>query len=101
MTTRKPKTPRTLRYSPEGRTLLIADRRERAIYGVDPLACEAFPEAVAARFTKLCTKDAYDVRCGKKDADASCECRGWLRWHKPCRHIDALAKLVELGHIAR
>ncbi len=95
--TTTPKTPRILRYSPEGRTLLIADARERAVYGVDPIRCD-FSGTVACRFTKLATKASYDVTCGPEGAK-SCECRGWLRWNK-CKHTAALAKLVERNLIA-
>lgn len=98
MTTSSKTTGRTLRYSPEGRTLLIATAKDSAVYGVDPLACD-FPGVTAARFTKLGTKDRYDVRCGRTEADSGCECLGHLRRGR-CKHVAALAKLVELGHVA-
>lgn len=33
----------------------------------------------------------YDVQLGPQ---CQCECRGFLRWRKPCRHIDAVLVLV-------
>ncbi len=27
----------------------------------------------------------------------SCECRGWLRWGTPCRHLEALGQLIYKG----
>jgi hypothetical protein len=39
----------------------------------------------------------YDVSIDAEGHPA-CECRGWLRWHKPCRHLRTLAAagMIEL-----
>ncbi len=38
--------------------------------------------------------DAYDVFIGRNRQDVRCECRGWLRWGKPCKHLLSLIDLV-------
>lgn len=31
--------------------------------------------------------------------DSRCECKGWLRWQTPCKHLLALRQLVESGEV--
>jgi hypothetical protein len=51
---------------------------------------EADPD-VAARAFRLQKPDgdSYDVRQTKRGW-CECECKGFLRWSKPCKHIRAL-----------
>jgi hypothetical protein len=39
----------------------------------------------------------YDLHLAE-DGAASCECKGYLQWHK-CKHVDACRMLVALGRI--
>ena len=41
--------------------------------------------------------DGYHVNLNGEHS--SCECRGFLRWGKPCRHILGLAALVAKGRL--
>ena len=33
------------------------------------------------------------------DGRHSCECKGFLRWQKPCKHIGALQALTSAGRL--
>lgn len=39
----------------------------------------------------------YDVRCGPSGEFRGCECRGWLRWRTPCKHMRAVAAIIQNG----
>jgi hypothetical protein len=41
--------------------------------------------------------DAYVVFCGRTSRECSCECRGFLRWSRQCKHIAACQALIENG----
>lgn len=38
---------------------------------------------------------SYDVTCTRAGDAFSCECKGFLRWQKPCKHVLALHALLE------
>jgi hypothetical protein len=58
-------------------------------YGVIPLQPHPDVAAKAYRLRKRGPEPvSYDVR--QTDAGTFCECRGFLRWGTPCKHIRAL-----------
>jgi hypothetical protein len=74
---------------------------EGSWYAVLPLKPDPGVARKAYRMSKL---DAlgrvtaeYDVSVSAEGHPA-CECRGWLRWQKPCRHLRTLAAagMIEL-----
>lgn len=59
-------------------------------YDVTEIECQ-FPEARGFSLTKHSVeREQYDVLIHRNGQDCSCECRGFLRWGTPCRHIKAL-----------
>jgi hypothetical protein len=67
---------------------------EGVAYSVFPLKPDP---AVATKAYKLTSRDAkgkvtsdYDVSLSP-EGHISCECKGFLRWRKPCKHIRCLA----------
>jgi hypothetical protein len=67
---------------------------ESADYFLTPLA-SAFGRAFEVH--KVGTEDRYHVCLD--GAQSSCECKGFLRWNEPCKHIDGLAALVAAGQL--
>ena len=74
---------------------------EGAWYSVVPLEPDPAVARKAYRMAKLGPKGErtaeYDVSISA-DGHPNCECRGWLRWNKPCRHLRTLAAagMIEL-----
>jgi len=57
-----------------------------ADYAVIPLAADPAVAAKAYRLHKLVPEgNSYDVYLDKHGPH--CECMGFLRWNKPCKHI--------------
>lgn len=53
----------------------------------------------AFRLTELAEEsDVYDVMLDGPEG-TTCECLGFLRWRKPCKHLKALRALVADGRI--
>jgi hypothetical protein len=86
-------------------TLKIPGRKkgsvEHFVYRIDRLTCELGGHAF--RLLRIETprpetdSGIYDLHLAE-DGQASCECKGYLRWHK-CKHVDACRVLVTLGRI--
>ena len=70
-------------------------------YAVLPLKPDPGVARKAYRMSKLDARGRvtaeYDVSISAEGHPA-CECRGWLRWQKPCRHLHTLAAagMIEL-----
>jgi len=43
--------------------------------------------------------DQYTLFLSPAGTQDTCECRGFLRWKKPCKHLSALRQLVEIGEL--
>jgi hypothetical protein len=87
-----------------GRALLITDGRERCGYYLTPIRPDFGTHAY--RLEKFSTDqgtdpeaDHYDVLLDLERGHHSCECKGWLRWHKPCKHIACLLALLQGGRL--
>jgi hypothetical protein len=82
------------RRRPPRNTFRIRFLIEGAWYSVVPLKPDPAVARKAYRMAKLGPKgerDAgYDVSISA-EGHPNCECRGWLRWNKPCRHLRTLA----------
>jgi len=77
----------TLRVDNDGRKVEIFD------YYLKPVACEEGP---AFELSKLQGDgETYHVRIGE---DASCECKGFLRWGH-CKHVDSLTALKQSNRL--
>jgi hypothetical protein len=58
-------------------------------YAIVPLQPDLAVASKAYRFIKLAgDRTTYDVHLGEHGAE--CECKGFLRWRKPCKHIKTL-----------
>jgi hypothetical protein len=65
------------------------------VYSAKPLPA-GVPGTTVVRVQKLDAKglpsgDPYDV--GFHEGMHGCECLGWLRWRRPCRHMKMLAAI--------
>lgn len=59
-------------------------------YGVAPVPAHPEVALKAYRFTKLTGDHAVYCVSLTPDLHPSCECKGWLRWQTPCKHIRSL-----------
>jgi hypothetical protein len=100
---------KTIRWTPAGADVLVDGlplagtlaiegkaKRDTAEYTVTE-----FPTAWGRGFqlSKLTAgtdaeAEGYACLIPRDGAGATCECRGFLRWNKPCKHIEALQSLV-------
>jgi hypothetical protein len=82
------------RRRPPRNTFMIRFVIEGAWYSVVPLKPDPAVARKAFRMRKLGPKGErtaeYDVAISA-EGFPSCECKGFLRWHKPCRHLRTLA----------
>jgi hypothetical protein len=82
------------RRRPPRNTFRIRFLIEGAWYSVLPLRPDPAVARKAYRMAKFDPKgrvtDEYDVSISAEGHPA-CECKGWLRWQKPCRHLRTLA----------
>src|SRR5437660_1783093 len=77
---RASKTPATFRI-----TFTIGDD----VYFVTPLPVHPEVASKAYRFWKQTgEQEVYDVRLA--DFGPECDCKGFLRWQKPCKHVRTL-----------
>jgi hypothetical protein len=89
------------RRRPPRNTFRIRFSIEGAWYSVLPLRPDPAVARKAYRMAKLGPKGEttaeYDVSISAEGHPA-CECKGFLRWHKPCRHLRTLAAagMIEL-----
>jgi hypothetical protein len=89
------------RRRPPCNTFKIRFLVEGTWYAVVPLQPDPAVARRAYRMTKLGpnkeTTAEYDVAISA-EGHPSCECKGFLRWHKPCRHLRTLAAagMIEL-----
>jgi hypothetical protein len=68
-----------------------------AFYRVNRITC--CPD-LAFRLAKLAFETGSDAEADHYDVNLSastCECKGFLRWNKPCKHLTALRQLFERG----
>jgi hypothetical protein len=91
----------TKRRRPPRNTFQIRFKIEGTWYSVVPLRPDPAVARKAYRMRKLGPRGErtaeYDVSI-LAEGHPSCECKGWLRWHKPCRHLRTLAAagMIEL-----
>jgi hypothetical protein len=89
------------RRRPPRNTFRIRFLIEGSWYAVVPLRPDPAVARKAYRMAKLGAKGEttaeYDVSVSAEGHPA-CECKGWLRWQKPCRHLRTLAAagMIEL-----
>jgi hypothetical protein len=95
------KTPAKPRPPIKAKTFRIVFWIEGVAYSVLPLKPDP---GVATRAYRLTHRDAHGKATSTYDVSLSpqghvaCECKGWLRWLKPCKHIRCLvaAGMIEL-----
>src|SRR5437763_16167100 len=89
------------RRRPPRNTFRIRFLVEGIWYAVVPLRPDPAVARKAYRMAKLGPNGEstaeYDVSVSA-EGHPSCECKGFLRWHKPCRHLRTLAAagMIEL-----
>lgn len=103
--TRKPRTKkdRTLRYNLDTRRLTITEGKKSDVYDVSIFRDEQ-GELLGVRLAKRGYMGGPDDGDGVSDvewAEGACCCKGYLRWGRPCRHVLAVRKLVEVGLVKR
>jgi hypothetical protein len=87
--------------TPPRNTFKIRFQIEGSWYSVVPLKPDPGVARKAYRMSKLDARGKptaeYDVSIDAEGQPA-CECKGWLRYHKPCRHLRTLAAagMIEL-----
>jgi hypothetical protein len=83
----------TVKAGPQARTFRIVFWIEGVAYTVVPLKPDPGVASKAYRFLKRDTKGRvtvnYDVHVNGHGPE--CECKGFLRWRRPCKHIKTLA----------
>jgi hypothetical protein len=76
-------------------TMRTGRRAECVQYHLTRLPSD-FGTAFELRKSACCGEEVYHVLLN--GAESSCECKGHLRWGK-CKHVSALARLLEMGRI--
>lgn len=83
--------------------LVIADEHQAAAYQLTEFRCDfrgrAFRLAKVAGGTDA-EAAGYDVYLADDGRSHSCECRGWLRWRRDCKHVAACLALAANGWLA-
>lgn len=93
MATKKPQ-PRSLKWDAAARLLTITVGKLTEVYKVAEVRSEDGADVLGYRLLKR-DGQSYDVQ----PAHGECECLGYLRWNRPCKHILAVYKLQDLKHI--
>jgi hypothetical protein len=77
------------------RILRLLIGTEAFLYWVEPVATDW---GKGFRLEKFESGDVYHVHLDPA-LGHSCECKGFLRWGKPCKHISAVSALVAAGRL--
>jgi SWIM zinc finger len=92
---------RTLSYNALVGVLTIAQGKDESNYYLDTIRHDLGGNVRCVKLTKLpATRkegqpDDYDVSVDLTSRVGSCECMGFLRHRKPCRHIAAVLTLID------
>jgi hypothetical protein len=104
-TTTRPKPERSVRLLTigEARVLVITMKtRARAsdcMYHLTRIPSD-FGVAFELAKSECCGSETYHVSIGGAAYNGNtCECKGFLRWGRTCKHIASLKKLLELNRI--
>lgn len=85
-------------HSPNAGYVRIEDQRGTAVYLVTSIPTKwsgrAFFLSKIAGGTDR-NQESYSVFCAKKgEGESTCECRGFLRWRTPCKHLLTCQTLI-------
>src|SRR5262245_40137558 len=78
--------------------VVITVGKEAVHYYVRPIPSD-FGTAFRVEKLPLYGYGVYHVNLGGDGASPSCECKGFLRWNKPCKHISGLQALKNAGQL--
>jgi hypothetical protein len=87
-----------IHFDPATRVVRIDTRRSSTSYAVVEFPTDF--KGRAFRLEKLdagsdAESEAYEVLCGRAGEFDRCDCRGFLRWNLPCKHVNAMKALIE------
>lgn len=79
----------------------LGEGKRRAVYAVSELRGYAPRTFILSKYSGGTDDEAtgYVVACTHGGQPVDCECRGFLRWGTPCRHLLAVGEMVFKGQL--